>query len=155
MIRILVLVCVGILSAMGAAKADIGAVGNPYQKTAKPAATASAAPTSAPAAAPAQQENKPLVEINFDKNYVDYASTLSQGVRAAEKAKPGVVYTVVSYLPATSPSSLQNKRMNERAETNLRAVVETMKQNGVPPSRIRVMMKPGSGDYDTVKVSVE
>jgi hypothetical protein len=179
MARIVILIVVGIFGA-SAAWAEIGEVGNPYQpkpakQEAAPAvmssegqkagdASAAAKPetqkTGKPennkieASAP-QEEPKPLVEIAFDRNFVNYTGVLNQGVSAAEKAKPGVTYNVVSYLPAASSSDLQNRRMNERAETNLRAVVGALRQQGIPASRVKVAVKPGTGEYDAVKVFVE
>jgi hypothetical protein len=151
MARLLILVVIGIFASF-TAQADIGAVGNPNDP--KPATQAAVA-ASEPAETKPQAEPKPLVEITFDQNYVNYITTLNQGVAAAEKAKPGVVYNVVSYLPAPVESERQNARMNERAENNLRAVVSSLRQKGVPVSRIHVSMKPGSANYDTVKVFVE
>ena len=155
MTRMMVLAFASFFS-VSEAYADIGAVGNPNLP--KPAEKPVAAATATAEAAPAETkpaERVALVEINFDRNYVNYEGALNQSVRAAEKAKPGVVYNVVSYTPAPSDSERQNARMNERAEQNLRAVVNSLKQKGVPTTRIRVMMQPGSGNYDTVKLFVE
>lgn len=163
MMRATILTVMGVFSA-STALADIGTVGNPYapKAAAKEASPAAAAPQAqstenqAMAAAPAQEEKKPLIEIAFDRNYVSYTGALNQGVRAAEKAKPGgVIYSVVSYLPEASRSDLQNKRMYERAEANVRAVVSALREQGVPASRVNVMMKRGTVEYDTVKVFVE
>jgi hypothetical protein len=157
MARILILALIGIVAA-AAAQAEIGAVGNPYNlpppTDSKPvdAAKPAAAVTSD---AKAKEEQKPLLEVTFDKNYVNYSDALNQGVAAAEKAKPNVVYNVKSYLPAESPSSLQNKRMSERAMNNLDAVVDSLRRDGVPAERIHVSTEQGTGDSDSVKLFVQ
>lgn len=159
MARIAILTVLGVFG-VSAAWAGIGAVGNPHapkpaKEDAAPAAAPAAAPQTTNAAVAQPIEPKPLVEIAFDRNYVNYEPSLRQGITAAEKSRVGIMYRVVSYLPASSGSRVQDERQNERAETNLRSVVGALHQQGIPKSRILVMMKAGEADHDTVKIFVE
>lgn len=123
-----------------AAQADIGGVGAPYQAQPQQAEASqqAAAQTAAPAVAQPATQAKPLIRINFTQNYLNYERAVVQGVAAAEQAKPGIVYEVVSYLPPIGDDRAKAERMSEAAQQNLQGVVQSIRAQGVPDSRIRV-----------------
>lgn len=139
MARRLVLATISLGLTAFSAQADIGGVGAPYQ--AKPpqaeASQQAAAQTAAPAAQ-AMTQPKPLIRINFTQNYLNYERAIMQGVTAAEQAKPGIVYQVVSYVPPVGDDRAKAERMSEAARENLQGVVQAIRAQGVPDSRILV-----------------
>lgn len=119
--------------------AGIGAVGNPHQGAPKQAD----APASEASAQPAVQEEKPLLEIKFDQNYVKYERALTQGIQAAEQAKPGVLYDIISYAPVIdSNEPSKNSRIMDKAKENVLGVVRQIRAMGVPDSRMRITVMP-------------
>lgn len=147
--------------ALSPAYAEIGGVGSPYDPVPMPARSADTQPPApsrwdtAPAepaqtaesAAPLQpasadmakpkEETPPLLEINFNRPTIYFDRALAKGVEAAEMAKPGVVYEVVSYMPAGA-SRQQNERMNQQASGELQSVISQLRAQGVQESRIVV-----------------
>lgn len=84
------------------------------------------------------EKQEPMLEVNFSQNHVYFERALATGVKAAESVKPGVVYEVVSYVPAEGGTRSQNERMNARAAEQVQAVVANLRAQGVQESRIRV-----------------
>lgn len=150
------------------AYAGIGEVGPPKtQKAASDQADKAVSPPPAVEAKPvtdvltaSEPEKKPLIEIDFSskRTYLDRA--VSEGTRASEAAKPGVVYEVISYVPSTTgdTSRSQNERINQQNQSNVNAVVDRLRAQGIPASRINVMTKPypqgKEADLASQKVSV-
>lgn len=95
-------------------------------------------PAPAPAAAPAR---KPLMVIRFNQKRVYFDRTLMKAVESAEKTKPGIHYYLVSYLPSAAPSTNKGKleRIDENAGDNIREIIKTMQNYGVPSSRIHTL----------------
>lgn len=169
MLRVFAISVVGLgMVAVSVARADIGAVGAPYLgppsegQVMAPASDAAPQGQSQESSAADSQEDLPLLEIAFSQNRVYYERALATGVSAAERAKPGVIYEVVSYMPTSGGSPSQNQRMNEEARDNLRGVLEALRAQGVPDSRIRMTAAPykQSGgdeptpDYNTIAIFV-
>ncbi len=86
------------------------------------------------------------MEINFSKGRVYYERALGQGVVAAERTKPDVVYNVVSHTPPEGADEAENARMKETAQRNLNSVLMQLRRRGIPEDRIRVTNEPNNPD---------
>ncbi len=93
----------------------------------------------APAIVPSTSLSNAFLTIRFNQPHVYYDDALTGAVQQAEKAKPGVVYDVLSTVPDLSvlPPDQQQK-LKSRAQDNLRNVVIRLQQLGVPAARIRM-----------------
>lgn len=81
----------------------------------------------------------PLMVIRFNQHHVYYDGALSKAITTAERAKPGIFYSVVSRLPDLSAlPAEQRDNINSRAQDNLHNVVTQMQQLGVPANRIKI-----------------
>jgi len=101
-----------------------------------------AMPVQAPIAASSADLGSPLLVIRFNQNHVYYDDALNKIVAAAEKAKTGVTYSVVSKLPdIASLSAAQQDQIKTRSTENLKDVVMLMQQQGVPSNRVRIANK--------------
>lgn len=102
-----------------------------------PPAEAAAVVDTAPSVADAG--GAALLTVRFNQPHVYYDDALAKAVNEAEKAKPDVIYEVLSNMPNLSslPPDQQDK-LSKRGQNNLRNVVIKMQQMGVPPQRIRV-----------------
>lgn len=99
----------------------------------------SPAPAAAPAPAPVAANSVALLTIRFNQPHVYYEDALTQAVQAAEKAKPGIQYDVLSTVPdLTSLPADQQEKLAARAKDNLRNVVTRMQAVGVSADRIRI-----------------
>lgn len=146
---------------------ELGSMSDPATLAAPPAAQGMPAPIvpqppanqqamnqMAPAAAPtpggvvdntqmpsvvAQEPAVALLTVRFNQPHVYYDDALAKSVQAAERAKSGVIYEVLSTVPdlSTLPPDQQQK-LSGRAKDNLRNVVVKMQQQGVNAERIRI-----------------
>jgi hypothetical protein len=87
----------------------------------------------------AQEPAVALLTVRFNQPHVYYDDALTKSVQAAERAKSGVIYEVLSTVPdlSTLPPEQQQK-LSGRAKDNLRNVVVKMQQQGVTAERIRI-----------------
>lgn len=98
-----------------------------------------AAPAPAAAPAPIASNTVALLTIRFNQPHVYYEDALTQAVKSAEQAKPGVMYEVLSTIPdLSSLTQDQQDKLSARAKDNLHNVVVKMQQQGVSPDRIRI-----------------
>jgi len=98
-------------------------------------------PPQVPAAAPtpAAANTVALLTVRFNQPHVYYEDALVRAVTDAEKAKPGVMYDVLSTIPdLSSLPPEQQAKMTQRAKDNLRNIVLKMQQVGVSADRIRI-----------------
>ena len=116
------------LSAGGALAADVT---SPAGSVSQPASTA----------APGQivVQEKPLIVIRFSQRRVYFDRALRQAVISAEKARAGVVYNVVSYMPAGQDNH-QNAMISQDSMSHQQEVINALQSFGIPPSRIRASM---------------
>lgn len=97
------------------------------------------APVVAAAPAPVAANAIALLTIRFNQPHVYYEDSLTQAVQAAEKARPGVQYDVLSTVPDLTSLPLdQQEKLAARAKDNLRNVVTRMQAVGVSADRIRI-----------------
>lgn len=146
------------LFAVQPAHADIGGIGSPVVPSNAPKAEPAA---SQPAAKPVMEKSiqpaetpqemagrKPLVVIRFPngQKFVHYERALRRAVDATEKTKAGVVYYVVSSVPSSN-NKASNQRMSDRAQENLRSVLDTLGKLGVESHRISYTSRAASASY--------
>lgn len=78
---------------------------------------------------------RPLVVIRFNQRAVHFERTLHSAVAKAVEAKPEVMFDVVGV----------TNNNEERLETRLASVVQSMRSMGVPDSRMNVQTAQESG----------
>jgi len=89
--------------------------------------------------APVAANSVALLTVRFNQPHVYYDDALTSAVQAAEAAKSGVMYDVLSTVPdLTSLPADQQTKLAGRAKDNLRNVVTKMQTLGVSSDRIRI-----------------
>lgn len=102
-------------------------------------AAAPALPTPPAATASVDTLGSPVMVVRFNQGHVYYDDALIKVVNAAEKARPGASYSVVSRLPDLSTLTAdQQANIATRSSENLRDVVAIIQQQGVAASRIKI-----------------
>jgi hypothetical protein len=105
--------------------------------TEAPAAAPQAAPAAAAPAA-AEAGKKPLVIVRFNQiKHSEFKATVRGAISQAEQAKPGLHYDIVSYVPVSGDSSL-DQRQARLALRNQKSITDEMLAMGVSPARITV-----------------
>ena len=105
----------------------------PVSSTAAPApvsATEVPAPASSTAATP--PAGAPIVTIKFDRSHVQYEKTLYSALSQALASQPKASFSVVGIAPSTTRVAANS------AERDAKAVMRTMGEMGVPPTRMEV-----------------
>lgn len=96
-------------------------------------------PLQPPVATTNENMGAPLMVIRFNQHHVYYDDALAKAISAAQRAKPGANYSVVSRLPDLSAlTAEQQSNINSRASDNLRNVVGQMQQLGVTSDHIKI-----------------
>jgi hypothetical protein len=105
----------------------------PVSSTAGPApVSATAAPASVSATAAPPPAGAPIVTIKFDRSHVAYEKTLYSALSQALASQPKASFSVVGIAPSATRVAANN------AERDARAVMRTMGEMGVPPTRMEV-----------------
>jgi hypothetical protein len=96
----------------------------------------------------------PLVIIRFNQPHVHFERSLYNAVSKAVEVKPSVQFDIVSLTPSTGDAAT-DQQLKARAETNLRQVLKTMNEMGVPASRTSVhRQEDASIDASEVQIFV-
>jgi hypothetical protein len=82
--------------------------------------------------------DRPLVVIRFDRPNVPYENALYTAVKSALDRRPSSVFDVVAVSPATGTTAGQAALSSTTARRNAEAVVRSLTNMGLPPSRIRL-----------------
>lgn len=81
--------------------------------------------------------HKPLMIIRFNQQRVFYQKPLYNTLSRAVKAAPSVRFSLVSYVPRTGDSQM-NQRWLQSANAHTQEVVAQMRQMGVPAAQIAI-----------------
>jgi hypothetical protein len=112
------------------------------------------APLSAAHASTASALSRPLMVIRFNQPRVFFQQPLYTALSRAIEAEPAVRFHLVSYIPQTTDAR-RNQQAQQRAQANLGAVLQQMRQMGVPESQISATTTPdGSLAFDEVHLFV-
>ncbi len=102
-----------------------------------------------PAYAAADHYTVPLVVIRFNQPRVYYERPLYNALKRALQVKPSLRINVINYFPSKHPELV------DEAERNLKAVVRSLGEMGIPLSRIGVASEPAPDlDYSEVHIYV-
>jgi hypothetical protein len=105
----------------------------PVSSTAGPApVSATAAPASVSATSAPPPAGAPILTIKFDRSHVAYEKTLYSALSQALASQPKASFSVVGIAPSATRVAANN------AERDARAVMHTMGEMGVPPTRMEV-----------------
>ncbi len=108
----------------------------------------------APTFAAEQASERPLLVVRFNQDHVYYTRALKQAVANAERAKSGVRYHVVSYLPDGKRRG-QKQVASKKAQGNLDKITGLMQQLGVDASRIEAKSQKAPVMNQEIKIYVE
>jgi len=101
-----------------------------------------------------QASERPLLVVRFNQDHVYYTRALKQAVVNAERAKSGVRYQVVSYLPDGKRRG-QKQVATKQAESNLSDITGLMQKLGVDSSRIETQSQKAAVMSQEIKIYVE
>lgn len=89
-------------------------------------------------------EERPLVVIRFNQRNVYYQRPLYSAIVRALQVKPTVAFEIVSMIPQTGDSEVDQK-IEKTSMTNVRRVFMDMVNMGIPESRLNVSREDRKG----------
>lgn len=106
---------------------------------------------------PVAADDVPVMTVTFDRESVAYEEELAAVVSEALNANDSAVFEVVTVVPAPNQvSRRREKRQKKRESRNGRAVLESIKANGVEENNIKLRFEQDpSAAHTVVKVYIQ